>query len=225
MFKQLKLIIAAILVFTPFSANAILITSNTISLPTIIDFSTQSPTFSVSGPIQIGGSAGEDITLTGNPNNGLYVSNSGWGLGNNGSWGNGMTFVAANSARPGDLIFSFNDGPISAVGGFMNYAPSFSGDLEITALDLAMNVLESYNITSLADIVTPGGFNDGAFRGIDRGGLNDISHFVVSGYVPVVDDLTFARSSATVPEPGTLALLGLGLAGMGMTRRKKNLKK
>ena len=35
----------------------------------------------------------------------------------------------------------------------------------------------------------------------------------------LVVDVAFA----SVPEPGTLALLGLGLAGMGMTRRKKKV--
>ena len=37
-------------------------------------------------------------------------------------------------------------------------------------------------------------------------------------------DATFLTShDVDVPEPGTLALLGLGLAGMGMTRRKKKV--
>jgi len=152
---------------------------------------------SVPGPIQIGGSIGENITVTGDPNTGLYTNYDGWGLTGNGTWGGDMTYISANDARPGSLLFSFNDSPVSAVGGFMNQATGGS-DLSITAYDSEMNVLETYNITELADIVTPGGFNDGAFRGIDRG-VNDISFFEVRGYVPVLDDLTFSRTADAAP--------------------------
>ena len=46
---------------------------------------------------------------------------------------------------------------------------------------------------------------------LDGKNLNGISH--ISFFV--------ARGTSTVPEPGTLALLGLGLLGMGAARRRK----
>ncbi len=206
------------LLLSPFAANADLITSNTIANPITIDFDGQDTVSNIPGPIQIGTGVGENIEVSGDPDTGLYTNFNGWGLVSNGTWGQGMTYISANDARPGSLIFHFNDGPVSAVGGFMNHAPDFDTDLIISVLDEFMNVLEEYNITELADIVTPNGLNEGGFRGIDRGGNQDIHYFVVYGYVPVLDDFTFSRS---VPEPGTLALLGLGLFGLGFAKRRK----
>jgi hypothetical protein len=36
-----------------------------------------------------------------------------------------------------------------------------------------------------------------------------------------IQGVSFDALLTTVPEPGTLALLGLGLAGLGLSRRRK----
>jgi PEP-CTERM motif len=205
-------------------AHATLLTSNTLSGTTVIDFSDQPNQSGTFGAVQIGTLVGQNVTVASSSNsNGLYFNYNGWVLGDNGYWGNGKTYVSLNDSND-SMLFAFNDGPVSAVGGFLNYAVSSllpTQDLIITALDSSMAVLESYDLTTLANIITPSGVNEGAFRGIQRG-TSDIAYFQISGGLAnALDDLTFISGATTVPEPGTLFLFGLALAGLGIARRKK----
>lgn len=206
-------------------ANATLVTSDSFTNSSTVDFSDQPDQINILGPVQIGNLVGEDITVasssaTNDLFSGLYFNYSSWGLCDNGTWGSPQTYVSLNGSN--DVItFAFNDGPVSSVGGFMNYAICTDTDFIITALDADMNILESYNLTSLADIITPQGFNDGAFRGITRA-TDDISYFRLSGGLAnALDDLTFSREGISdIPEPAPLALLGLGLLGLGLRRKR-----
>ncbi len=204
-----------------FTVNANLITSDTILNSVVVDFSTQPTVSNVSGPIQIGGLVGLDIEVTTfNGNNGLYTNYNGWGLCSNGSWGSPRTYISSQSQA--GMRIAFNDGPVAEVGALMNNARGCGPDMVITALDADMNVLETYNITQLAEIDT----NDGAFRGISRSNA-DIAYFEINGESPVLDDLTFsaiAREPAT-PVPmsvGSLILLAgiLSLFGLITIRRR-----
>lgn len=217
--------------FSAFTAHADLVTSaGQILDPVVIDFNAVPAVSSVAGPIQVGDAVALDVTLDGVPNSGLYVYDSGWGLCDNGNWeSTKTTFVGGNGARPGSIRFSFNDGPVSAVGGFMNHAPCESQTMVINAYDSSMALLESYDIT--ADAVTPNGVNAGVFRGIFRPSA-DIAYFEVYGGVPVLDDLTFgggaiippAAEQVPVPTLGNLGLLlmMLLLGGFGWTRLRRS---
>lgn len=54
--------------------------------------------------------------------------------------------------------------------------------------------------------------------------LSDFGEGVSLDNVSVISHVGRTGGTVTVPEPGTLALLGLGLAGLGLSRRRKALK-
>jgi hypothetical protein len=214
--------IASLFLLTMGLAHASLITqSSDIPSPSVItDFSDLAgPSVPTDGPVQVGNLAGVDITFSSNNPDGSFLGTGPYQLADNGTWDSSMTMagidVDALGFDPYTMTFSFNSGPVSAVGGFMNYAVfdgSGFGDVIIAALAADSSVLEQWDITTGAPISTPGGLNDGAFRGILRP-TADIFGFSVSNSAAVLTDLTFssveAPSTAT-PEPGSMILLLTG---------------
>lgn len=205
-------------------AGATLITSNAgFTSPSVIDFSQFAAacgSFGAAGcqgPLNVGALVGETVTFTGTPGfNGAAVYNGGFGLIGNGSWNSGRNGYVGDNSETSFMTFTFAAGPVSDVGAFVNYAPG-AGVARMEVLDALSFVLETHDVGVEAAISTPGGLNAGAFRGISHA-TSDIYAIRWSGAFSVLDDLSFSRN---VPEPGSLALLGLGLFGLAFRRKRK----
>jgi len=100
---------------------------------------------------------------------------------------------------------------------FDSYIDSLSFDFGkfYGGVDTFSIVIDSNTYTATTNL------NDYAFWGIQTDtGFNSFT--ISSSNFPIIDNLAFG-DSVSVPEPASLALLSLGLAGIGFSRKKKKV--
>jgi len=127
----------------------------------------------------------------------------------------------------GTFTADFDDGPNLPVDSFLLFFNGVTFDLGTLVGRIASGATDFTGVsTTLFDGVTLTS-SSVAGAALDLNTCAAVACVASWSGIPGVTDNNMlviqpnAVSRATVPEPGTLALLGIGLAGMGMARRKK----
>ena len=205
-----------------------LITSYTNPVDGVVDFS-ESPggQYNNGATLDVGVNLGEEIILSTRASTAFYTNGVSISLNENGFWDNAGGTASYAATFGGILRFDFLSGPVSMVGGMLNYARGRNNaELMLTALGSAGEVLESYNVTEQQNIITPGATNEGEFRGIQRD-QQDIYGFLIEERAAgrlVIDDFTFSRQggATAIPEPHIISIFALGLLAIAFRRIRRS---
>lgn len=229
--KRLMVVLLALITIGFGSSSQAALVTDAADIPNaaVIDFSEFAGGWLYgAGPVQIGNPVSRDIEWSSSTSNSV-IGDGAYGLLNNGNWTSARVGFTGLNAASGHMTYQFNDAPVAAVGGFMNYATG-NGTPVIEVLDQNGAVLESYDVLAMAPISTPNGTDEGAFRGIVRPQA-DIYALRITNAFDVLDDLTFTSTvvsrppippSIPVPALSTWALLLLaGLMGVAAFTRRR----
>jgi hypothetical protein len=91
-------------------------------------------------------------------------------------------------------------------------------DVHLTAFDSANNIVDS------ASYINPPSTFGGSFLTVTGPNISYVQFYETGSFAGAIywDNITFSdQPSVSVPEPGTVALLSISLAGLGLIRRRK----